>query len=135
MEQEQDGQLMRQMRQMQIHESTTSISTFSLPAVAPFRPRSDSGFGSGKEEQMEGDCNEEINLQIHLQVQAAQLPSHLQQQQEPLQRHQQQHQLSNQKPPEQLSSSQHPCHDQHFTNYPQLLKRAQLIPMQNHKLI
>ena len=84
---------------------------------------------------MEGDGDEEINLQIRLQVQAAQLPNLLQQQQEPLQIHQQQHQLSNKNPPEQLSSSQHPCHDQHFTNYPQLLKRAQLIPMQNHNLI
>merc|ERR1712130_520476 len=123
MEQEQDGQLMRQMRQMQIQESTTSTSTFSSPAVAPFRPRSDSGFGSDKEEQMEGDCEEEMNLQILLQVQPAHLSSHLhqQQQQEPLQIHQQQHQLSNQKPPEQHSSSQHPCHDQHFTTYPQLL--------------
>ena len=84
---------------------------------------------------MEGDFEEEINVQITLQVQAAHLTSHLQQEQ-PLQLHQQEH--ANQSPPEQHSSSSSfslPCQDQHFTTYPQLLKRAQLIPMQNHNLI
>ena len=48
---------------------------------------------------------------------------------------QQQHQADQQEQQQHYSPSmRHPCAD-HFTSYPQLMKRAQLIPMQHHNLL
>ena len=64
--------------------------------------------------------HKEIEQQSQLQLQE-------QGQQQPQQGHQEQHQQYSQ-------SIRHPCAD-HFTSYPQLMKRAQLIPMQHHNLL
>ena len=71
---------------------------------------------------------EQQQLELRLNIeQQSQLQLQEQGQQQPQQGHQEQHQQYSQ-------SIRHPCAD-HFTSYPQLMKRAQLIPMQHHNLL
>merc|ERR1712107_682578 len=104
---------MFQLRQLHLKDasSAASPSPSEMSSTSGARGSNDSGFGSDKEEMMESDGEVEEAQQTE-------------QQQQPQQGHQEQHQQYSQ-------SIRHPCAD-HFTSYPQLMKRAQLIPMQHH---
>ena len=80
---------------------------------------------------MESDNEVEDSRQTEQQQE---LQMRLQVEQHQQQLCQQQHQADRQEQQQQYSPSmRHPCAD-HFTSYPQLMKRAQLIPMQDHNL-
>merc|ERR1719351_520456 len=108
-----------------------------MSSTSGARGSNDSGFGSDKEEMMESDGEveeaqqteqQQLELQMRLNIeQQSQLQLQEQGQQQPQQPHQEQHQQYSQ-------CIRHPCAD-HFTSYPQLMKRAQLIPMQHHNLL
>ena len=53
----------------------------------------------------------------------------------PQQQQQQPPQHQYQQQPPQYRSLRHPCSDHFTSTYPQLLKRAQLIPMQDHNVM
>merc|ERR1712227_708907 len=101
-----------------------------MSSTSDARGSNDSGFGSDKEEMIESDG--EVEEEQHTEQQQLELQMRLnieQQSQLQLQEQgqQEQHQQYSQ-------SIRHPCAD-HFTSYPQLMKRAQLIPMQHHNLL